>query len=398
MREVWILAAKRTPIGRFLGGFQSLTAIDLGVQATLAVAEAAKDNGGFDALASADTVVFGCARQAGLGPNPARQVGIRAGVPVDRTAFTVNMACASGLKAATIAAGAIAGGEINCAIVGGMESMTNVPFFVMPMRAGVKLGHVELTDGMYQDGFHCPLSDMVMGKTADLLAEELGISRMRADAYACVSQSRYQEASARGQFGPEIVPVVVPGRRGQTTCVDRDEHPRAGVNVDKLAKLPSVFGDGGVTTAGNASGINDGAAALVLAEGEWARERGCKPLAILRGWSEAALEPKRMGLGPVPAVEKLLASSDYALSDFDHVELNEAFAVQVLACLERLDIQPQRVNPFGGAIALGHPIGCTGARLLVTLAHGLVASDAQLGLATLCVSGGLGMAAVIERS
>ncbi|RME74682.1 MAG: acetyl-CoA C-acyltransferase, partial [Planctomycetota bacterium] len=278
MRAVWILEARRTPIGRFLGALAPLSGVDLGVAAVRSTAERLRQRLGADPLTEVERVIFGTARQAGLGPNPARQIAVRAGVPIDRPAWTVNMACASGLKAVALGAAAIASGEIDVAVVGGTESMTNVPHLVPALRRGGKLGHLEVTDGMYRDGFHCPLADMLMGRTADLLASERGIDRERCDRWALTSQQRCERARGAGRFEREIVPLEVPGRRGEMQRVERDEHPRDGVTLEKLAKLRPVFSDDGVTTAGNASGSNDGAAAIVLGSEDGARERGLEPL------------------------------------------------------------------------------------------------------------------------
>jgi acetyl-CoA C-acetyltransferase len=274
--------------------------------------------------------------------------------------------------------------------------MSNTPYLLPRARWGYRLGHAEIVDGMYRDGFEDPLSGLVMGETAEELAAERGIDRAAADAWALASQGRCAAARARGRFDAEIVPVSVPGRRGETV-VAADEHPRDGVTAESLAGLPAVFRDGGTVTAGNASGITDGAAALVVASEAAAAELGLRPAARLLDWEVVGVEPRVMGIGPVPAVRNLLARCELDLDAIDEVELNEAFASQVLACLRELPFEPARVNPDGGAIALGHPIGCTGARLLVTLLHGMAARDAQRGLATLCVSGGLGLAALVER-
>ncbi|GIW71233.1 MAG: acetyl-CoA acetyltransferase [Planctomycetota bacterium] len=400
-REVWVLEARRTPIGRFCGALAPLGAVDLGVAAVRGLAAALAprwEGGAAGVLREVEQTIFGVARQAGLGPNPARQIAVRAGVPVERPAWTVNMACASGLKAVALGAAAILAGEAELVLAGGTESMTNVPHLLPGLRRGSRLGHLEVPDAMYRDGFACPLAGMLMGETADLLARERGIDRARCDAWAAQSQQRCERARRSGRFAREIVPVELPAAPGAAPVrVLADEHPRDGVTPEKLAQLPPVFGAYGVTTAGNASGINDGAAAVLLAEAGWARARGLEPLARLGAWAEAALEPERMGLGPVPAVRRLLARTGCGLEAYEQIELNEAFAAQVLACVDELGLDPERVNPDGGAIALGHPIGCTGARLVTTLAHGLAVRGGRRGLVTLCVSGGLGMALELCR-
>jgi acetyl-CoA C-acetyltransferase len=389
--DIVLAAPVRTPIGRFGGALAPLTAADLGT----AAAAAALSRAGLDA-SRVDQAIFGHARQAGGGPNTARQIAHRAGVPDDRPAYTVNQACGSGLQAVLSAARTILTGEARVVLAGGAESMSNTPYLLPRARWGYRLGHAEIVDGMYRDGFDDPLSGMVMGETAEELAAEDDISRQAADAYALGSQERCERARGERRFEPEIVPVKVPGRKGETV-VERDEHPRDGVTLASLAKLAPVFREGGTVTAGNASGITDGAAAMVVASRAAAAELGLPVVARLAGWQVVGVEPRIMGIGPVPAVEKLLAKAGLDLDQIDDVELNEAFATQVLACVKRLGLDPARVNRDGGAIALGHPIGATGARILVTLLHGLAARGGRLGVATLCVSGGMGLAALVER-
>jgi len=387
-----VLAAPvRTPIGRFGGVLASLTAADLGTVAARAALSRAGVPG-----ESVDQVVFGHARQAGGGPNTARQIAFRSGVPQERPAFTVNQACGSGLQAVLCAARAIRLGEAEVVLAGGTESMSNTPYLLPRARWGYRLGHAEIVDGMYQDGFNDPLSKLVMGETAEELANEAGVDRAAADAYAAESQRLCQEARQGSRFASELVPVEVPGKGG-ATLVERDEHPRDGVTAASLAKLAPVFREGGTVTAGNASGITDGAAALVVASEAAAERLGLDPAGYLLDWEVVGVDPRIMGIGPVPAVRRLLARQGVAFDAIDQVELNEAFASQVLACLADLPFERRRVNPDGGAIALGHPIGATGARILVTLLHGLAARGGRLGIATLCVSGGMGLAALIER-
>lgn len=386
-----LTAPVRTPIGKFGGGLSPLTAADLGTAAATACLERA----GVDPK-HVDQTIFGHGRQAGCGPNTARQVGFRAGVPVDRPAFTVNQACGSGLQAIFAAARAIRLGEAQVVLAGGTESMSNTPYMLPRARWGYRMGHDRLIDGMYRDGFDDPLSELVMGETAEELAEETGRTREQADAYARESQRRCQAARERGRFGREIAPVTVPGRKGDTV-VEADEHPRDDVTLDALAKLPTVFRDGGTVTPGNASGITDGAAAVLVTSEETARHLDLPVMARLLDWRVVGVEPRIMGIGPVPAVRSLVEDRRMSWDDVEEVELNEAFAVQVLACLEDLPFDPEIVNPDGGAIALGHPIGCTGTRIVVTLLHGMAERDRTLGLATLCVSGGMGLAALVER-
>ena len=382
----------RTPIGRFGGALAALSAADLGT----AAAEACLKRAGI-AGDAVDQAIFGHARQAGGGPNTARQIAYRAGLPVDRTAYTINQACGSGLQAVFSAARAIRCGEAEVVLAGGTESMSNTPYMLPKARWGYRLGHAPLVDGMYRDGFDDPLSELIMGETAEELADETGIDRNDADTWAVESQERCERARQAGRFEVEIAPIEVPNRKG-SVLVERDEHPRDGVTPEKLAKLPTVFRDGGSVTAGNASGITDGAAALLVASEEAAERLGLTPMARLIDWEVVGVEPRIMGIGPVPAVEKLLARQEIDLSAIDEMELNEAFASQLLACLKGLPIDSTKVNPDGGAIALGHPIGATGARILVTLLHGMKARGGKLGIATLCVSGGLGLAALVERA
>ncbi len=386
-----LTAPVRTPIGKFGGGLSPLSAADLGTAAATACLERA----GIDPE-HVDQTIFGHGRQAGCGPNTARQVGFRAGVPVERPAFTVNQACGSGLQAVFAAARAIRLGEARVVLAGGTESMSNTPYMLPRARWGYRMGHDRVIDGMYRDGFDDPLSELVMGETAEELADEAGLTRERADAYARESQRRCQTARERGRFRREIAPVTVPGRKGDTR-VETDEHPRDDVTMEALAKLPTVFRDGGTVTPGNASGITDGAAAVLVTSEATARRLDLPVMARLLDWRVVGVEPRVMGIGPVPAVRSLIEERRMSWDDVEEVELNEAFAVQVLACLEDLPFDPQIVNPDGGAIALGHPIGCTGTRLLVTLLHGMAERRRSLGLATLCVSGGMGLAALVER-
>lgn len=389
--DIVLAAPVRTPIGKFLGALSPLTAADLGT----AAAKAALDRAGLDPK-EVDQVIFGHARQAGGGPNTARQIAFRAGVPVDRPAYTVNQACASGLQAVLSAARTILTGEARVVLAGGTESMSNTPYLLPRARTGYRLGHGEIVDAMYKDGFNDPLSELVMGETAEELALECGIDREASDHWALESQRRSERARAAGRFDPEIVPVQVPGRKGEVE-VAKDEHPRDGVTLQSLTKLDPVFREGGRVTAGNASGITDGAAAIVVASRQAAQELGLPIVARLVDWQVVGVEPRIMGIGPVPAVRKLLQRRGLALSDVEEMELNEAFACQVLACLKQLEMDGTRVNPDGGAISLGHPIGATGTRILVTLLHGMQARGLRRGIATLCVSGGLGVAALVER-
>lgn len=390
MRDVFILGAARTAIGKFGGSLRDFSAPDLGVEAArAALAKAAMEPH------EVEEVIFGHARQAGNGPNPARQISVRAGIPVEVPAYTINKACASGLKAIVLGYQEIVLGNANVVLVGGTEAMSRVPYYLESARWGARLGHSELTDGMYQDGFLCPLSKMIMGETAELLAEQYQITREAQDAYALSSQQRAQRAIESGRFAEEIVAVTIKEKKGERSF-GVDEHPRFVTTAASLAKLSPVFSKSGSITAGNSSGITDGAAALVLASEERAKQPGACPLARIVNYSTAGVEPRVMGIGPVPAVKKLLKKTGRLIEDFDLVELNEAFAAQVLACDRELHFDPEGLNVNGGAIALGHPIGATGARITVTLVHEMQKRRARRGLATLCVSGGLGMALELE--
>ncbi len=392
MRSVYVLSAARTPIGKFGGSFASLSAADLGSVA----AKAAIERSGLPA-AAIDETIFGHARQAGGGPNTARQVSHRAGVPDSVPAYTINKACASSLKALTLGALSIAAGENDVVLAGGTECMSATPYLLTRARFGLRMGHGEAVDGMYRDGFLCPLCGQLMGETAENLAREYGILRAEQDAYAAESQRRAAEAAASERFAGEIAPVEVAGRKG-TVTIAKDEHPRPETTPQSLSKLPPVFDpESGTVHAGNSSGITDGAAALVLATEEQVRKAGVEPLARVVAWTSAGVEPERMGIGPVPAIRVLLTKTGRKLADIDLVELNEAFAAQVIACARELPFDLSRVNVNGGAIALGHPIGATGARIVTTLLHEMRRRGSKSGIATLCVSGGMGMAVLFER-
>lgn len=415
MREVVVAGAVRTPIGRFGGALSSLTPAQLGA----AAAREALRRAGI-APAHVEDVLFGCARQAGGGPNVARQVAWHAGVPQEVPAATINMACASSLKALDLAFRAVRDGDAQVVLAGGVESMSRVPYLMTGARWGLRMGDQPLVDAMYQDGFLCPLSEMLMGETAERLAEMYRIGRDEQDAFALRSQQRCALAMAEGRFDPEIVPVSVarvPQRRlssdaerGSTPReaielkqepergrASSDEHPRPDTTLASLGKLPPVFKpEGGTVTAGNSSGITDGAAAMVVLSADRAAELGVQPLGRVAGLASAGVDPHVMGIGVVPAVRRLLEKLALRLEDHDLVEVNEAFAGQVIACDRELHFDAERLNVNGGTIALGHPIGATGARLVVTLLHEMARRRARRGLATLCVSGGMGMAAAFE--
>lgn len=392
MPAVYILSAVRTPIGKFGGALAPLTAADIGVVA----AKAAMERAGVRPEQIEETI-FGNARQAGGGPNPARQISVRSGVPQEVAAFTVNKACASGMKAIALAYQAITLGDASCILAGGTESMSRVPYLLDQARWGYRLGNQELVDGMYRDGFFCPLAKMVMGETAELLAGEYRISREEQDEYALTSQTRAARAIGAGRFNDEIVPVTIEGKKG-TTTFDRDEHPFPDASLEKLAKLSPVFSKTGTITAGNSSGITDGAAAVVVASEYFVKQNNLKPLARIAAVASAGVDPRTMGIGPVPALKKLEDKHNLRLPDFGVIELNEAFAAQVLACDRVLNFNRDRLNVNGGAIALGHPIGCTGTRITVTLLHEMLKRNTRRGVVTLCVSGGMGMALALENA
>jgi len=395
-RQVVILGAARTAIGKFGGALKDVHAAELGaVAAKAAIARAG--------LAAGDIqeVLMGHGRPAGVGPNPARQVGHRAGVPDTAPAYTINKACAGGMQAVASGAQSILLGESEVVLAGGIENMSRVPYLVDAddARWGHKMGQFQFVDAMYRDGFQDPLSGLIMGETAEVLARQYGITREQSDAFALDSQRKAEAAQKAGYFDREIVPVTVTAR-GKTTEFAADEHPRHGSTIEAIRKLPLTFprveGHDGIISAGSASGITDGAAALVLASAAFAEARGLTPLARIVGWASAGVDPRIMGIGPVPAIAKLKARTGLDIGDFDLVEINEAFAAQVLAVLHDVPIPAAKLNVNGGAIALGHPIGCTGARIIVTLLHELLRRGQKRGLATLCVSGGMGMALAIE--
>jgi acetyl-CoA C-acetyltransferase len=391
LTDVFILSAVRTPIGKFGGSLASMSAADMGVIA----AKAAIERAGIEP-AQVEETIFGNARQAGGGPNPARQISIRSGVPQTVPAYTVNKACASGMKSIALAYQEIATGNLECALAGGTESMSRLPYYLDGARWGYRLGNQELVDGMYRDGFFCPLAQMVMGETAEVLAEQYKISRDEQDEFALTSQTRAATAIAANRFQEEIVPVTLASKMG-TRVFDRDEHPFPDATLEKLGKLAPVFSKTGTLTAGNSSGITDGAAAMVLARNSFVSKHDLKPLARILAVSSAGVDPRIMGIGPVPALRKLEQKHGLKLADFGLIELNEAFAAQVLACDRELHFNRDTLNVNGGAIALGHPIGCTGTRITVTLLHEMRKRRVQRGVATLCVSGGMGMALALEN-
>ena len=392
MKNVYIAGAVRTPIGRFGGTLASWSAADLGVAAAK---ESLRRSG-----VKPDQInesIWGCARQAGGGPNVGRQITFRAGVPETAPAFTVNQACGSGLKAIILASQEILLGRADAVLAGGTESMSRVPYFAEGARWGMRMGNMQLVDGMYRDGFSDPLSGLVMGETAENLARRYEISRAEQDQFALRSQQRAQAAIESGRFDDEVMPLDVEGRKGEKTSFARDEHYRAGTTLQDLAKLPTVFSKDGTVTAGNSSGITDGAAALVVLSEDGVNRSGARPQARIVDYEITGVAPEIMGIGPVPAVRALLTRQQLTIEQIDLIELNEAFAAQVIACDRELHFPAERLNANGGAIALGHPIGCTGVRITTTLLYEMQKREAKLGLATLCVSGGMGLALLLER-
>lgn len=386
-----IVAAVRTPIGRFGGVFKDLPAWRLGASAIAG----ALSRVGLEPAAVED-VIMGNVLQAGQGMNPARRASMTAGLPDSVPAVTVNMVCGSGLRAVVMAAQAIALGEAQIVVAGGMESMSQAPYLLTGARFGYRLGHGMLVDSLLAEGLTDAFHDCHMGITAENIAREYGIGREEQDRYAVESQRRAALAWETGAFADEIIPVEVPGRQG-SELVTRDEHPRPETTLEGLLRLRPAFDPAGTVTAGNASGINDGAAALVVMAEERARALGLEPLARIRSWAWAGVPPRVMGLGPIPALRQALARAELRIEDLDLYEVNEAFAVQVMAVQRELGLDPQRLNIYGGAIALGHPIGASGARILVTLVHALRRTGGRYGAAALCIGGGMGIAVIVER-
>jgi acetyl-CoA C-acetyltransferase len=390
--EVVIVSAVRTAIGSFGGGLQNVSATTLG---GLVIKEAL-EKAGVQANA-VDEVIMGNVLQAGLGQNPARQAAISAGLPQDVPALTINKVCGSGLKAVHLATQAILAGDADVVVAGGMENMSQAPYLLKGARNGFKMGDQKMVDSMIQDGLWCAFNDYHMGVTAENLCDKYSISREEQDEFAALSQQKAEAAIQAGRFKDEIVPVEVPGRKGQVTVFDQDEFPRAGTTAEGLGKLRPAFKKDGSVTAGNASGINDGAAAVVVMSAQKAEELGVKPLVRIRANANAGVDPSIMGIGPVNAVKKALEKAAVSLEDISLVEANEAFAAQSLAVDRELHFNKEQLNVNGGAIALGHPIGASGTRILVTLIHEMLKRESSLGLATLCIGGGQGVATIVER-
>ncbi|WP_423407907.1 acetyl-CoA C-acetyltransferase [Heyndrickxia sp. MSNUG] len=387
-----IASAVRTATGAFGGAFFGVSAVDLGATAIKAALE--KANVSADAV---DEVIMGNVLQAGLGQNPARQAAIRAGLPETCPSMTINKLCGSGLKAVHLAYQAIAAGDADIVVAGGMENMSQAPFVLKGAREGFKMGDQKLVDTLLGDGLVCAFNDYHMGVTAENLADKYEISRNEQDSFAVKSQNKAEAAITSGRFKDEIVPVAVKQRKGDPIIIDQDEHPKFGSTLEKVGKLKPAFKKDGSVTAANASGINDGAAAVVVMSGKKAKELGVTPLVTIKANASAGVDPSIMGIGPVDAVKKALKKAEMELTDIDLVEANEAFAAQALSVMKELGMSEDNVNVNGGAIALGHPIGASGARILVTLIHELKKREQKYGLATLCIGGGMGVATIIEN-
>lgn len=391
MREVVIVSAVRTAVGSFMGTLSNTPAVDLGA----IVIKEALNRAGVKGE-QVDEVIMGNVLQAGLGQGPARQAAIKAGLPIEVPAMAVNKLCGSGMKAVHLATQAIQAEEADIIVAGGMENMSMAPYLLMKGRTGYRMGDAKIIDSMIQDGLQDAFYHYHMGMTAENVAEKYELTREAQDEFSAWSQQKAEKAIKEGKFKEEIIPVVIPQRKGEPIVFDTDEFPRAGVTAEKLGKLKPAFKKDGTVTAGNASGINDGAAALVLMSREKAIELGIKPMAVIRGTGAAGVDPQIMGIGPVPASKKALKKAGLSIKDIDLFEANEAFSAQSLAVGRELQIPNEKLNVNGGAVALGHPIGCSGARILVTLLHEMQRRDSRYGLATLCIGGGQGIASIVE--
>ena len=392
-RKVVIASAARTPIGSYGGALKSVSAQDLGITA---VKEAINRAG--IKPEDVDEMVFGCVLQAGLGQNVARQISIGAGIPKEKPAMTLNIVCGSGLRSVSLAAQMIMAGDSDIVVAGGTESMSNAPYLLTNERWGARMGDKKVVDEMIKDGLWDAFNDYHMGMTAENIVEKYGLTREEQDELAALSQNRAEKARAEGKFKDEIVPVEVKDRKGNVTIVDTDEHIREGVTAEGISKLKPAFKrDGGSVTAANASGLNDGSAALVVMSEEKAEELGVTPLATIVSYATEGVDPKIMGTGPIPTVRKALEKANITLEDIDLIEANEAFAAQALSVIKDLGLNTDIVNVNGGAIALGHPVGASGARILTTLLYEMQKRDSKKGIATLCIGGGMGTAVVVER-
>lgn len=392
MKEVVIVQALRTPVGSFGGVFKNVSAVDLGVTAVKGAMESINLN-----PSEVDELIFGNVLSAGLGQNVARQIAIHSGIPEEVPSFGINKLCGSGLKTIELAAQAIMLGDADVVIAGGTESMSNAPYVMNDARWGARMGNTEMVDTMLHDGLVDAFNGYHMGITAENINEKYGFTREQQDEFALLSQQRAEKAIKAEKFKDEIIPVEVPQRRGDAVRVEEDEYPKFGMTIEKLAKLRAAFKKEGSVTAGNASGLNDGAAAVILMSKEKADALGITPLVTLKSYASAGVAPEIMGTGPIPATEKVLKKAGLTVEDLDLIEANEAFAAQALSVVKDLNLNTDIVNVNGGAIALGHPIGASGARILVTLVHEMIKRDSKVGLATLCIGGGQGTSVVVER-
>lgn len=392
MREVVILSAARTPIGNFGGGLAKFSAVDLGV---FAAKEAIKRAG--ISPNDIDETIVGNILSAGEGQNIARQISIHSGIPETSPAMTINKLCGSGLRAVSMAAQFIMLGDADAVLAGGTESMSNAPYLLKKARFGHKMGHDEIIDSMISDGLTDAFNNFHMGITAENIAEQWELSREEQDVFAVNSQQKAEKAQKAGSFNEEIVPIAIPQRKGDPIIFNEDEYPKHGQTIEKLTKLRPAFKKEGTVTAGNASGLNDGAAMLIVMAKEKAEKLGLKPMCTIKSYASAALDPKIMGYGPVPATKKALLKADLTIDDIDLIEANEAFAAQSLAVLKDLNLDPKKVNVNGGAIALGHPIGASGARILTTLLYEMKKRKSVHGLATLCIGGGQGTSIIVKN-
>lgn len=392
MKRVVIASAARTPIGSYGGVLKSVSAVNLGVTAAKEAIKRAKIE-----PSMIDEVLFGNVLGAGLGQNVARQVSLGSDIPIEVPALTINIVCGSGLRSVSMAAQLIASGDDDVILCGGCESMTNAPYLLPNARWGQRMNDGKIVDSMVHDGLYDIFNEYHMGITAENVAEQYGLTREDQDKFAVSSQNKAEAAQKSGRFADEIVPVIIPQRKGEPLVVDTDEFPRHGSTLEKMAKLPPAFKKGGTVTAANASGINDSGAALIVMSKDKADELGIEYLAEITGFGTAGVDPSVMGLGPIPATKKALAKANWSVADLDLIEANEAFASQSLAVVKDLGLNPEIVNVNGGAIALGHPIGASGARILITLLFEMKKRDAKKGLATLCIGGGMGTALLVQR-
>jgi acetyl-CoA C-acetyltransferase len=392
MSDIFVVSAVRTAGGKFGGAFSRVSAVDMGAL----VLKAAVERAGIEA-AQVDEVVFGTGWQAGLGPNIGRLASVKGGLPYETPAFTVNKRCGSSLRAVSLAVQMIKAGDAEVVLAGGSENSTQVPYIADKARWGNRMGDGKLIDLLHRDGFMCPLAGHLMGNTAETLVEKYDISRDEQDAYALESQEKALRAITGGKFKDEILPVEVPAGRKQTEIFDTDEIPREGITLEKLAKLPTVFKKDGTVTAGNSCALCDAAAGILVMTEDKVSSLGVKPLARIVSYAHAGVDPRVMGIGPVPAVNKALDQAGLTLDDIDIIELNEAFAAQILAVERELSWDRAKVNVHGGAIALGHPVGATGAKILTTLLYAMQDREKKLGLVSLCIGGGQGVAIVLEK-